>query len=399
MKRAITFSPVDTLFFRGGTPFNAGDAGFVQSIFPPTGSTAYGATRAYLLSLYCEHLSDYIRNGCDGCPASTKCSIRDVVGSPEERDGSLDIFGPYIHVDGNLYFPAPVDLAMTKNNDGKHGILYGTIVPKDGVLCDMGTVRLPLIHSDGKKTLNPRNVLFPIDELIKYLEGKDVSYNKMRGLRSSSEDSANSPLVYDEVQVGLALEEKLRVAREHYLYAVELVRPIEELDIWVGVDGIGSLELAEDGVLLRFGGEGKMAYVQPNEALNLPTPNITDELSETGNLKVMLLQHADFSGGWLPPGFEPCEKDGISMWHGAVGRFEMDLVTASIAPPVYVGGWNTAAQGSRSMKALVPAGSVYYLEVDPEQAVEIVKALHGSKIGFHTNLGYGHIALGVWRDE
>jgi CRISPR/Cas system CMR-associated protein Cmr3 (group 5 of RAMP superfamily) len=64
MGYAIVARPIDTLFFRDGAPFNAGETGFIKSIFPPTPQTGYGFSRAALLNAFCKRMVEYIKHGC-----------------------------------------------------------------------------------------------------------------------------------------------------------------------------------------------------------------------------------------------------------------------------------------------------------------------------------------------
>ncbi|MCF2136441.1 MAG: type III-B CRISPR module-associated protein Cmr3 [Candidatus Thorarchaeota archaeon] len=398
MIRALKFTPLDVLFFRDGTPFNAGEGGAVKSLFPPTPSTAYGAARAFLLEAYCTHLSDYIRRGCGDCPDCETCSIKDIVGHPSKRNGAMDIIGPYIRMDNQMYFPAPVDLGMKEQHDAK-APLFETRVPREPIECDLGSVRLPSMHPDVKHTLDSSNTVVSEEALKRYLEGNTVVKEDVKAIWESVEGPGTPSLVYDEFQVGIAIERDRRAAKEHHLYAIKFARPVEGLELWIGLDGVTLDKPPHNGILMRFGGEGKRAFAQAVDEHTLLKPEIHGELSKTGHLKILLLQHADFDGTWLLPEFEQItDEDGITSWRGKLGDFEMNLITASIGRPVYAGGWDMAAGRPRALRALVPAGSVYYLKINPEQAEQIVRKLHGSKIGRNTNIGYGHIALGVWNE-
>lgn len=386
-------SPLDVLFFRNGTPFNAGDSGMVRSIFPPTPSTAYGVARGFLLLSSCSNFNYYINNGCDNCTKAQSCAISEIVGHPTNRDGRLSITGPYIMVQDELFFPAPADLFVAADDNS----FRSATIPKEPVTCDLGLVRLPKSNSTTKQFVGS-NIMIPESILKKYLKGESIHSDEVRSLWQSTIQSDTNPLIYDEYQFGIAIDRKQRSSKEGYLYAIEYVRPSEDLKLWIGLDDIGSSVKLDHDHLMRFGGEGKQALVQTADKRELIDPMILDVLSETGFLKILLLQHADFSGRWLLPGFEMKTQNGVTSWKGELAGYDAELITASVGQPVHLGGWDTAARMPRPMKALVPSGSVYYLKIDPKHAEPIVNALHGSKIGYNTKIGYGHIAIGVWSE-
>ncbi|MBD3159182.1 MAG: hypothetical protein GF309_10375 [Candidatus Lokiarchaeota archaeon] len=122
-------------------------------------------------------------------------------------------------------------------------------------------------------------------------------------------------------------------------------------------------------------------------------------MASSGRLKIMLLQHADFGGRWYPPGMTRKEGEENVSWEGEVNGVEMTLISAMTGKPVYFGGWDTAKGRPRPLEPLVPAGSVFYFEIDGNLAQKAMDAIHDQHIGQKTNLGFGHAAIGVWSNE
>ncbi|MGC8691067.1 MAG: type III-B CRISPR module-associated Cmr3 family protein [Caldisericum sp.] len=102
MTKWIFIEPFDTVFFRDGKPFDAGNDFVSFSIFPPSPSTFYGALRTYIIMQY-SNLSNF--------RSDTK--ITNVVGTDANNLGSLKIYGPYLYkkeLSPFLLFKAPLDI-------------------------------------------------------------------------------------------------------------------------------------------------------------------------------------------------------------------------------------------------------------------------------------------------
>jgi CRISPR-associated protein Cmr3 len=52
------FTPLDTLFFRDGRPFNAGETVWLESLFPPSGRTLQGVIRSAIIEYSGNGLED-----------------------------------------------------------------------------------------------------------------------------------------------------------------------------------------------------------------------------------------------------------------------------------------------------------------------------------------------------
>ncbi len=395
MKHLIV-NPIDRFFLRNGTSFNAGESGFIRSIYPPSTSTGYGLSRAVVLEMGCNNIQEYIRQGCKNCPETDSCKVSDVVGNPSKRDGELDVFGPYSVFKESLCFPTPKDL--TYNEEDTTGELEPSIVPEESLSSDLGKIRLPSGKEGHRFYKDVDTFLISAKHLETYLEGNSILEKQLIKVRSGKSDTSDSLLI-EEPQTGIALTDK-HITEEGYLYRIEMLRFNKDASLWFGLDGIpDTLKEGQQQFIMRFGGEGKLASVKSSSSLHHPKADVASKLKQTGQLKLVLLQDADFDGRWIPPEFSNADDTTPFPCTGELNGVHLELVSAFVGRAKYLGGWDTSARRPRDLKPLVPAGSVYYLNIEKNSTDKIVKTLNNTKIGLNTHLGLGHVVVGVWSNE
>lgn len=396
----ITYSlkadPIDTLFFRGGFSYRAGETSHLKSIFPPTPHTGYGFSRAVLLEIFCDNLLQYIRGSCDGCSSKSNCPITDAVGEPSLRNGTLSMKGPYVFKEERL-FAIPLDLTHNKAENSSDRLVPAH-VPNLSILTDMGYARFPCAGANHAFLKLHQNFMISESDLISYLESNKTSRSRLMPLISQSDDIES--LIYPETHTGIAWDSKSHTSLREHLYTIEKIRLHQGVCLWMGLDGFSEkLDLPTERLTARLGGEGKRAAVEIEKGRSLAIPDISDNLSRFGRLKILLLQHADFEGKWHPPSFEKVEDENGVYWTGDLNGVPMKLISAVTGKPVYIGGWDTAKGKPRPLKPLVPAGSVYYMQIEGGHADEAINAIHDKHIGLKTKLGFGHTTIGVWSNE
>ena len=129
----IALEPVDTLFFRDGTPFSAGDAPQqdVASLFPPHPASVLGAIRASLA----------VANGWSGHGRWPE-RFNAVLGDGPDDLGSLVMAGPFVLHKGRPLFPMPRHVLGSVEEDRWDPRVL--LRPGSAVKCDLGNaVRLP----------------------------------------------------------------------------------------------------------------------------------------------------------------------------------------------------------------------------------------------------------------
>jgi len=368
------FEPLDSCFFRGAMPFNAGEGGYLDSMFPPTMQTLSGAFR-YVVAVPLE---------------GNRAELEAVVGKAGDDPSPLSFSGPYVFKDENRLYPVPLHLLCSENDSE-----WTRLAPPDKEkyfqtdICD-GEVLLPVPGKELKGAKPPEDAWLDQHNMDKVLlGGTPASYLK------------RSDLFKDENRVGIGRDNQTRTTVEGLLYFTKHLRLEDDVTIGLGVDGLKEENAPKDGTLVRLGGEGRVARLGRINSGSEQLPARPNPEGGEKRLILTLLTHGDFGGNWFPKELTEGEADKKAIWKGSIkGRnstsIHVEIVSACLGKAVREGGWDYKVHAPKPLKSLVPAGSSYFVKVadDLETAIE---ALHGAKIGNRTKFGYGEIAVGLWK--
>jgi len=354
--------PVDSLFFRDGSPYNMDETqNDVKSIFPPTPYTMAGALRASIARDMGWVSGDWTED------------IKDKLGDGKNL-GKLNFFGPYILKDDEPIFMVPRTLMGKKSDDGSHWELIRKMIPGEPITrSDMGeNIRYPSLTGNEVDMKNITGFISGKD-LLKILWADDLD-----GIEIISDDD-----VYQfEFNVGIKRDDDLRVD-DGGLFSRRFVRLNEgnrdesgkkdAISILAGIDGIDS----EVSGHVMLGGESKAAFVDGIDPIKLPEPD-----DDTGLLKefVVLL---------ITPARIPDLSPGGNI-EGLPG--DCELVSVCADRPQMIGGWDHN-KGPQPLRAHLKPGSILFMRsregIDPKQK-------NGIKIGKDTEFGFGQIIIGKW---
>jgi len=343
------FTPLDSCFFRGAQPFNAGEGGFVDSIFPPTAQTMTGMIRSAIGEANNINWGDYRKQAY--------LPMGEI-----DQDGCLHCSGPYLLHNGERLFPMPLNLLHNRENSD-----WSFLIPsKQSYKCDINEgkeVHLPTPKNQkmGGKPL--ASAWLTRDEMQKVLNGEHPS-NLVD----------NRSIIQQESRTGIGRNNHTRLVQEGLLYFTRHLRLHAGVSLAMQVSNAD--EILPDG-LIRFGGEGRMAALDISET----SSGTLEPMSTGGNpdgYVIYLLTHGDFAGKGEPELPE-----------------EIKIISACIGKAIREGGWDYLNGQAKPVKSLIPAGSCYFVEGSDE----CIRALHGTKIGENTAFGYGEIAIGQWRRE
>lgn len=335
----------DTLFFRDGRPFSAGEDAWANSLFPPAPGVAYGVLR----SIFFGHNMDKFRH------------VDDI-----KLDGSLKIKLRHmlLSVSGKgACFPLPADL-LRNNKSGDIQPLILEDKPK-GLVASYNDGLEGMLLAPFKEKSDDLfgKALLDADQFQRYLDGDKVE-------RIVELDEYLST----EAKVGLARSFETRHAEDGMLYKVRYRRPFgaikefdkskfKQLHFLFGFEGQA---LPAKGVT-KFGGDGKLSSFQKlQKGIELPKH---PEFKTNETCKMYLATPAVFVEGWQPRKFFTD--------HG------FQLLTAAIPKGRPMGGWDMTKNGGgpKPMRKTVPAGSVYFLKVlDEAKANACIQAFHGKAI-------------------
>ncbi|MEI8210006.1 MAG: type III-B CRISPR module-associated Cmr3 family protein, partial [Methylococcales bacterium] len=153
----ITLTAYDTLFFRESRPHDAVGASELSSLFPPPIRTLAGALRTLI--------GDQLDINWTTLKSSTQADFNFVAELGDAQGlGELCLNGPWINVDEQRLYPAPLYL-MQKGNELKR------LAPGSSVRCDLGTVRLPALPEGSQGFKNLEQHWITDDGMRRCLEG------------------------------------------------------------------------------------------------------------------------------------------------------------------------------------------------------------------------------------
>lgn len=412
-----TIEPLDTVFFRDGRPFAAGEGTDAYSLFPPAPMTMQGLIRSKLLSRGCSEGFFVYKKGCvtGKCPRNSSCEAKRVVGSvqPDDKNGgTLQLRGPWLMVCGALLLPVPGDLiALTeKGGEGKREehksretrILSpkanGTSVSNlPGTLCSLD----PPSEWKGKE-FGVVSGWITWDAFKKYLMGNPPILEPGRNWWQALD------LWGEELRPGLEIEDCRNRAQEGQLYFARHIRLKQGVSLACELDGLDGMSAhVQETWLSPFGGERRAVAITPLGANSVPwrqcDEHLTKKIEETGQIKLVLTQPAWFANGWYPNGWNPDTREAVlNGTHGTKATW----LAAQVGRAEVVGGWDLARGDQKPVRRFVPARSVYYLQVDPSQTQALLSWSNlwntclpefpdGEPFTFQS-LGLGHVLIGTW---
>ncbi len=365
---AIRLEPLDTWFFRGGTPFARGDTPqeAVESLFPPHPATVTGALRAALAQA----------RGWDGHGRWPE-AFDQVLGNGPEDPGRLCFDGPFLLQCGKPLFRAPRHLLGVKKADGWQPCAL--LQPGPPVQCDLGTaVRLPEQPQDHDHTTKPTTG----DEEWLTLEGLTaVLHGK---LPDPAEVVPQNTLWSVEDRIGLERDRDTRSAKEGMLYSTRHVRPARDVSLGLRVAGLPADWTVPFGQLVPLGGESRLAECrewQDGPALD----TLTAKPGSAGRVTLIALSPIDL---------EPDVIRGEQLIDSLGGA---RVVSACIDRPQRIGGWDSLTRRPLPLRSVLAPGNVLFCEV-PEAGMKAVTSGNLLRIGARQAWGFGLVACGGWSE-
>lgn len=413
----IKLDPIDVWFFRDGRPFDAGESRVASTQFPPSPQTMVGALRAMLID---DRLGDRVRDYLrwldpkkSGSSEPLFEQVKDELGVGT-KTGRMALRGPFVlSREHTPLLPMPRDVML--QTTGNMTAFTPDSRP-DTVLVNSdlrsnapaGFVPAPLTTVSDTLEDAPESGWMSLAVFGNYLLGEPTEAAPF-----------DLPLKL-ETHVGIALDEN-RQTRPGYYYAKDMIRPERDSD------GTSMSLLAQvtpeiqnrqlHRAVIRFGGEGRLAEAHINPEISA-TSDLDDFLDPCGDLatqvkrklasgeriaRVVLLQPAAFSRGWRP---NVVEDDGASVVRAGGTDYSFRLVSASIAKPIAVSGWNSVNTRAKPLQYAARVGSVYFFAlVGAFEVAERAEAWSAFVDAFHgTNgllgaaeraAGYGLSVVGV----
>lgn len=356
MSVVLQVTPHDPLVARDGRPFGVGQGNRMRGLSWPLPSVVAGSFRTALVK---------------------SSGGLDFSGDIPQRLMQVAVAGVFPVHGGELYLPAPND-AVAEPNENVKGMKFlhrvvpqpitgGCDLPEDGVRPVM------LSELQAGEDFKPAEVptWWPVGKYGEWLLGNDVCFDSsfLGGPLQETRDH-----VCLDAERGAAAEGQifatagLNVARLPR-FGVDGSRPLHERLAEITLSGRITIPASETTLTIGqqfdiwhpLGGERRMVHWQQEEAettgWNCPV-GIRSTLATATKVRMVLATPAVFQDGWKPgwltKGLEG-EQSGV----------KLKLVGARIGRWKAVSGWSLAPpRGPKPIRRMVPAGSVYFFEVE-----------------------------------
>jgi CRISPR-associated protein Cmr3 len=366
----LALSPIDTWFFRDGTPFDMGASPQtgVLGVFPPYPPTVAGAIRAALA----------LQNGWDG-RARWSRELETVLGDGPENLGRVRVTGPIILDRGAPVFPMARHVIGRFDGEGCW-IPVVMLRPGDATTeSDLGpSVRFPEIApgtADAASLVPGTRRWVTVAGLQRILRGE---------LPASEHVVDEDELWATESRVGIAREPSSRTVAEGALYSTRHVRLRPAVSIGVEVDGVPEGWRSPAGSVLPLGGESRLAACEAWDAKARFKLDVS--IGKPGTIVLVALTPVLL------------DRDVVS------GKVELPaggarIVCACIDRPLRIGGWDSLRRAPQPMKNAIAPGSTLFCDVESPETFGKTITDGLLRLGAMTEAGFGLCAVGdalVW---
>ncbi len=363
-RQTLFIEPLDVLILRGNKLF--GDPGsFGESLVPPWPSVAAGAIRSALLA----------HKGVDLQEFATGRVTDPELGTPQQP-------GPFRVMDFRLarrfadrrvepLYAPPADLVFQRRADGSlEGVRIEPKALPTGIHSSAPTEKLAILPE--RERSKPESGYWLTQEGWQaYLLGN--------GLDPAQHLVPTHGLWTLDPRVGVGLDPAKRSAAQGKLFTVQAVVMEKQYQTNGHGHDVGFLATVEgatipDGLMLRFGGDGRAAKANliPAPSSETGLSSVIDQIVQSGRCRLILTSPGLFSGGWLPTGATDCDAGDIRFdLHGVKAR----IVCAAVPRAEVISGWDLAKWQPKPAQRVVPTGAVYWLdqlEATAEQLRELI---------------------------
>jgi len=366
-------NPIDTLFFKEARPMEGGGTGELASVFPPPSRTLMGALRTYIGDSMGVDWKKFDQNMDENMIES---KVKQIIGYSDHY-ANLKMQGVWIHYNNQRLFPVPLNIMENKQENRLSLLKIDTNNP---YYCDLG-----------------KNVCLPINikrtkSLTKYwLTEKGFNAVLAGTLPSNNDFIEKDDLYKNESRLGIAIHQQTRAVKEGMLYQTKHFRLKENISF--SIDLTGDKDQLKSG-LFKLGGEGRMVALEKSDQLaSFPKPP-TKVKKVKGICLYLLTPMLLPTDSKFLPAFKKHEEDNRTIWKGEIKGISLRLISSVIGKAHREGGWNATKQAPRAVQSFIPAGSVFYCEVD--NIKKTLKQLNNCQIGEERYLGRGHIVAGLW---
>jgi len=332
----MKIKPTDSLFFRGGKPFNAGADSWSDSSFLPHPSVIWGAMFSVL------YKEDKI--------VKTKDKNGKTIVSNEERK-KLQIKNIYLYQKENkvmnVLVQTPLDVfideygknytsrVIKKDFLSNYELDYITVIDKDNVeVADKSFIDIDSLFEDYQKYFELS--LYPFDKIFR-----------------------------QDYKIGIKIDKKSKTAEDTKLYRIDLTQFEEKTESGFLIEyELDGGENFEPKGILKLGGEGKTAKFEKFEDNNLVKDlegyrnKALQNIKKIGYFKLYFKTPALLKCAW-----QPNKIKGLKLLSANVGKY------------ISIGGFDMETNKPKKMQRFIPAGSVYVYNIEDKSIIDFRKVI------------------------
>jgi CRISPR-associated protein Cmr3 len=378
----VFIEPCDIVFFRDDLPFGDQGSQVARCQFPPRPSVIAGALRTRLLVDRRVDFDDFAAGRVPDDVAQELGRARREDGRPTVDGGTFRLAGLWLGRARDRHrgpwFRAGRDLVAEgkQASEGAPLLLAPSGVPT-------GVSSVP--------SLVPLAVRLGSTPVDGWLGGSDYA----RYLAGHAPPSLEAVVRVQDVlawdhRVGIGMDTGARTVDEGRLFSSRGAVLREGWGFVATVEGCSGLPASG---LVRLGGDGRMARLGPWAE---PEPDWSEARAAVvagRRFRWVLQTPAIFDGGWRPG---PVRQEGDRyVWER--DGFRARLVSAAVAAPELAGGWDLVRRERKPFRLMVPAGSVYFFEIEAGTGEDAWRLFHGQSVSDErANEGFGIVHAGGW---
>lgn len=389
MSAYLTLTPRDPLIARDGRPFGIGQGHRMRALTWFLPSVLAGALRTLLGKSTSEEFSE-----------ATVHALK-----------QMTVVGPFLQLKNELYFPAPADLVVWKDDTADNPALRRQAMPlrpfMDGssdTECDLPGRLVPVhITQDVKPERAPE--FWSATAMYRWLCNTE---EKMISAPPTPEDatpeSGYLASLSQDKRTHVRIDAQSGASEDSLLFmtvGLDFSRkgPETSLSIAARVDSDQTFGeyLAQLDTFHPFGGERRLLHWgQGNAAAWAPPQEVRRTMQGKQNIRLILATPAVFTHGWKP-GWLDDELRGSPPGTTVTVR----LVSACINRWKPLSGWSLEKNqvGPKPLRRMVPAGSTFFFIVESGDATELFDQLwlHSvCDVEQDRRDGFGLALWGVW---
>ncbi|MGL4595467.1 MAG: type III-B CRISPR module-associated Cmr3 family protein [Thermoguttaceae bacterium] len=357
---SITVTPRDPIITRDGRPFGNGDR--VRSLDWIYPSVFAGSLRTLL-----------------GKQLELKFGQNDI-----DALKALQIRGPLPCVYGKLFVPKPLDCVVKDNKEKTYTAFAarpaelkngeGTDLP-DGLL----PVLLPENVGDDFKPAKT-NAFWSMAKMIDWLAKPVVSEEEYDETDDKTDKDELRTLAapQQDVRTHIAMNADMGTAKDTMLFSstgLDMMADKKGNVISLAAEITSSSKdftdaLAKLNVLHPLGGDKRLAHWKKADSvadsvIDTKIPEPLKQHKSATKIRMVLVTHALFSGGWRPGWIDKDTLEGTIPNCNGKDAVKVKLVGAVVDRWKPISGWSyeKGKHGPKPSRRLVPAGSVYFFEI------------------------------------